>query len=248
MAKDESKIKVKELIQRFVSHLAAEGHMGLQVDRWPDEETRDSKDIDAEAGDFAIEHTSIDTIANQRRDSAWFKRAVGCPEGELHWEHPFRLVVTLPYEGIQLGQQWAKIKAALHSWILNQSPDLSKGSHIIRNVPDIPFEFRVSKRPSQRPGVFFGRYGAPEKSFLKHIKEQLDRKVQKLVPYRNKGKRTILLVESDDMALMNEGLMVEGIKSSYPDNLPTGIDQIWFADTSIPEEIVFTDLTEAISR
>jgi len=77
--------------------------MGLQVDRWPDEETRDSKDIDAEAGDFAIEHTSIDTIANQRRDSAWFKGAVGCLEGELHCEHPFRLVVTLPYEVRKLG-------------------------------------------------------------------------------------------------------------------------------------------------
>jgi hypothetical protein len=248
MAKAAAKLKVKKLIQRFVSHLAAESNIGLQVDRWPDEETRDSQDIDAEADHFAIEHTSIDTIANQRRDFAWFNRAVGSLQAELLWKHPFRLRITLPYEVIQLGQQWSKIRAALKSWILNQSPKLSQGCHIIKNVPDIPFEFRVSKWPSQRPKVIFARHTPPEKSFLKHIKEQLDRKLQKLVPYRNKGKTTILLVESDDMGLMNEGLMVEGIKSSYPDSLPRGVDQIWFADTSIPEEILFTDLTEAICQ
>lgn len=38
------------------------------------EKSRKTSDIDAIAGYFAIEHTSIDTLPNQRRDSDWFRK------------------------------------------------------------------------------------------------------------------------------------------------------------------------------
>jgi hypothetical protein len=66
------KFSDKEVISLFVKYLANENYPGFEVDIWPDEETRQSAGIDAIAGKFAIEHTSVDTIPNQRRDSAWF--------------------------------------------------------------------------------------------------------------------------------------------------------------------------------
>jgi hypothetical protein len=63
------------VVSHFVAHLAANGYPGLQVDRVPESEHGPDPPIDAVAGHFAIEHTSIDTIENQRRDADWFMRA-----------------------------------------------------------------------------------------------------------------------------------------------------------------------------
>ncbi len=47
---------------------------------------------------------------------------------------------------------------------------------------------------------------------------------------------------------MNDGIMWDALRSAYPDGLPQGVDQIWFADTSILEEILFADMTKAVGR
>ena len=60
----------REVIAAFVRYLRQQGHPGLKVDRLPDEVNRKTGDIDAIAGPFAIEHTSINTVPHQRRDSA----------------------------------------------------------------------------------------------------------------------------------------------------------------------------------
>ena len=76
-------MKDRDVIDAFVSYLCSCGHPGLKVDRRPDEDNRNSADIDAIAGSLAIEHTSIDTLPNQRRDSGWFMQAVGGLEQEF---------------------------------------------------------------------------------------------------------------------------------------------------------------------
>ena len=57
---------------------------------------------------------------------------------------------------------------------------------------------------------------------------------------------TILLIENDDIALMNEVKMLDAIRGAYPDGLPCGVDEIWFADTSIPKEPRFQNFTAEI--
>ena len=146
MIKNLTKPDQKTLIQRFVNHIANQYNFNLQVDSWPDEETRNSKDIDATAGNFAIEHTSVDTVPYQRRDADWFLQTVGSLEEEFYGKFTFRFTVILPYEGIQTGQDWSQIRAALRSWLMQKAFDLSEGSHIIEDVSGVPFKFRVTKR------------------------------------------------------------------------------------------------------
>ncbi|WAC06805.1 MAG: hypothetical protein OS130_11160 [Thermodesulfobacteriota bacterium] len=244
--KNQQKLTDKRVIGFFVQYLADQGHPGIEVDAWPDEEL--PSEIDAIAGPFAIEHTSVDTIPNQRRDGAWFVRVVKPLEDEFRSGLPFRLVLTLPYEGIQTGQDWSRITTALRNWILDEAPKLPIGFHAIKGVPEIPFEFYAAKRSSSLTGLLFGRFAPHDQTLPDRLREQLDRKIKKLSPYKVRNKTTILLVESDDIALMNDGIMWEGLRSAYPDGLPQGLDQIWFADTSIPEEILFIDMTQAVVR
>lgn len=238
----------KHLLVEFVKYLATQGHPNLRIEKWPDEDNRSEPDIDALAGEFAIEHTSVDTIANQRRDSAWFVQTVGSLEDEFRCKLPFRLILSLPYEGIQRGQDWNKIKKAFRLWISNEADKLSIASHNISEAPGIPFEFRATKRISSRSGLLFSRFAPEDRSFPNRLRSQLNRKADKLAPYKKQGKTTVILVESDDIALMDEAIMWDGLRSAYPDGLPSGVDEIWFADTSIPEEILFTDMTGAVIR
>ena len=100
----------QDVINAFVAYLRKAGFPDLKVDRLPDKENRKTSDIDAIAGCFAIEHTSIDTLPNQRRDSDWFIQAVGGIEKELSVLIPFCLNITIEYDAVTKGQVWGGIR------------------------------------------------------------------------------------------------------------------------------------------
>jgi hypothetical protein len=231
------------VINAFVTYLQENGHPGLQVNRWPDNENRDSADIDAIAGAFAIEHSSIDTLPNQRRDSDWFMRAAGGLEQELPSRPPFRLRITLEYDAITKGQDWTAIREALRSWITNGAPRLEDGRHVLDGIPGVPLRLHITKVSDRRPGVFLARFEPGDDTLLDRIREQFDRKGKKLAKYHVAGNITVLLVENDDIALMNELKVLNALRKAYPAGPPPGVDQIWYADTSIPSEIEFRDFT-----
>lgn len=236
----------RSVVDFFVGYLRDNGHPGLEIDRRPEDEPSEPYKIDAIAGPFAIEHTSVDTIANQRRDSHWFMQAVGGLEAEVSPEVPYRLRITLPYEGVRRGQDWAEIRNAFKEWIANSSNVLADGQHSIREAPGIPFEFRVNKVTAARHGVIFSRLAPDNSDLPDRVRDQLSKKAEKLAPYKGDGYTTVLLVESEDIALMNESKMLEAIWTASSGSLPAGVDQVWFADTSIPSELLFHDLTREI--
>jgi len=246
MAKATRKLNDKEVVALFVKYLAIHFYPGLEIETIPDEHK--SGDIDAIAGEFAIEHTSIDTIHNQSRDSVWFIKAIGSLEKELDGKLPFRLILTLPYEGIKTGQNWENVKTVLQNWILNESFMLSEGSHIISGILGLPFDFRAKKNTNAKSGLILSRYSPDITDFTTRLRKHLDRKVAKLASYKEKDKTTLLLVESNDIAFMNDGVMWDSLKSAYPEGLPTGIDNVWFVHTSMPENIEYFDMNTAFTR
>lgn len=233
-------------IDAFIAHLRDVGYPDLQVDRRPDQENRGSTDIDAIAGPFAIEHTSIDTIPNQRRDSDWFIRAVGGVEREVEGALPFRLSITIEYDAIGKGQDWSAIREALRVWLINQTSGLPEGRSVVAGLPGIPFRLRIEKSRDLPPGVFFARSLPQDETLSLRVGQALDRKAVKLRRYQSSGRITVLLLESDDIALMNKLKMFEAIRAAFPSGLPAGVDQVWYADTSIPSELEFRDLTSQL--
>lgn len=236
----------KQVVLAFIDYLQKNGHSGLKLDRIPDNENRASADVDAIAGEFAIEHTSIDTVRDQRRDSDWFVKAVGELEAELSAQITFRLKIIIPYDGIKTGQNWSIIRQAFHSFVISVAPSLPDGQHVIQNHLNIPFEFRITKASERTPGLFFYRIAPDDDTLSLRIQEQFDRKAEKLTKYKQNGKTTILLVESGDIALMDKQIMLDAIRVAYGGNLPKEVDNIWYADTSISPYIEFQDFTQIL--
>lgn len=235
-------MKDRDVIDAFVSFLCACGHPGLKVDRRPDEENRDSADIDAIAGSLAIEHTSIDTLPDQRRNSDWFMQAAGGLEQELPQKPSFRLNITIEYDAVTKGQDWASIRQSLKNWIIDDAPRLDDGRHVLDHIPGIPFRLHVRKASDRPPGVFFSRFEPHDDTLPARIHDLFKRKAKKLSKYHTEGQTTVLLVESDDIALMNEIKLLDAIQKVYPEKPPAGVDQIWYADTTIPSQLEFMEL------
>lgn len=173
-------------------HLAGGKYPGVKVDRRPDEENRAGPDIDAIAGHLAIEHTSVDSIPDQRRNSEWFMQAVGALKDEVEGLR-FRLNIASQCEAMTIGQDWRAIRRAMEDWIERESAKLKDGPHPIKAAPGIPIDFMVRESSTREPGLFFARV-APEDSHLTvRVRPQIDRKAEKLLPYRQQDFTTVLL-------------------------------------------------------
>lgn len=232
----------RDVVIAFVSHLRNHGYPGLRVERIPDEENGEPP-LDAIAGPFAIEHTSIDTLPNQRLYSDWFMRAAGKLEDEPDITPPCRLSITLAYDAVRKGQNWSTVRAALKRWVIDEAPRLPEGKSVIENLPDIPFRLRVVKSSDHAPGVRFARFSPNDATLPARIKESFDEQAAKLAKYQPCGYTTVLLVESYDIALMNNWKMLDAIRTAYPAGPPHGIDQVWFADTSNARALEFREFT-----
>jgi len=242
-------MKDREVIKLFVIYLRNNGFPNIDIQRWPEDENRNNIEIDAIANGLAIEHTSIDTIDNQRRDSARFMQVVGDLELELKSKFPYYVRLIIPYEGIKKGQDWLKIKETFRNWLLENTDKLPESVvHMFENIQDIPFKFWVKKDKNRHHGLYLARTSPTDDSLPDRIKELFDRKAEKLHNYKNKSYTTILLVESDDIALMNEVYLITSICKAYKGKLPNCIDQIWYADTTIENELEFRELTEYVIK
>ena len=236
-----------DVINAFVRYLGYhKGYANLVVSRWPDRENRTIPEIDAIAGDFAIEHTSIDSVANQRQLDDWYLRVVGGLDQVMKDCIDCGMTVTLEFYAIGKGMDWNSIRADLRRWIIDKAPLLENGNHEIILPTSIPFETPIVMRVQKGPAphiVGFARFEPEDDTLPARIEKILDGKATKLRKYEGPATTTILLVENNDIALMNEFKMLDAIREAYPGGLPQGVDEIWFADTSIPDKPKFYNFT-----
>lgn len=229
----------KTLITRFV-----ESELCVHIDSWPDESNRVTKDIDALAGGgrFAIELTSLDSIPNQRKRDAEFMRVVGDLEAELSPDMEYRLAVSIPVVAIQVGQDWAGAQENIKAWVLTEGPSLPYGRHPDTQIPGLPYLVNVTKADSPwKPKLVFRRHGTDQELQPDdaEVKKLIQGKASKLRRYSGRGKTTILLVESQDMALMSPQFFCELTSRLFAIGRPPGVDEIWFADCYVLDEIQF---------
>ena len=99
----------RSVIEAFVAFFNASCASNIVVQSWPDEEahpikgTNTPEEIDAIAPPLAIEHTSIDRYDNQRENDCWFKRITSGLERHYGGILPYRLMITLPFDGHSMG-------------------------------------------------------------------------------------------------------------------------------------------------
>lgn len=245
-------------ITKFVEHLSESGYPGLKIDRWPDKENRTTLEIDAIAGPFAIEHTSIDTLSNQRKHGDLFQRVIGNLESELAGRFPYNLEVSFEYEVFTQKHDWKAIHKALKRFILDGTPSLKWGCHEFDNILGIPFTVYVEKSnqhpfrltftrcsPNEaKPRGLFNKWKPP---LPDGFKERLGDKMKKLAPYKARGKTTVFLIESVDIAFMSDRIMLKWLKEAYSNGLPDKVDWIWYA-ARFDSEFIFKNFTSDIRK
>ena len=231
----------RTIVKAFVAHLRKHGQCDLEVDSWPEDARPGTSEIDALAGHLAIEHTSIDTLANQRRDSARFGETVSPLEASLSPLLQFRLRVCFPYDAIAVGQNWAAIRIAVAVWVVLDAGSLADGVHFI-TIPGTTFKSRIDKDSDGEPALVFYRAAAHDPSLAARVREQILRKASKLARYSSERRTTVLLVESIDGSLMNQHKMLQAIGQELP-QLPPAIDQLWYVDAPRGLAAEFFDFT-----
>jgi hypothetical protein len=231
-----------EVVEAFVAFLADHSAPGLRVDRRPDKEK--AGDIDAIAGRFAIEHTSIDTLPEQRRQSAYLAQLIDDLEATVVTQQPMQ--VLLHYDAVQTGQDWPAIRRALKHWLESEAQRLPEKLSRGQIVPGVPFTVDVLKRDFWKwpRRIYVGRYVPEDATLAARLKELCDRKVEKLSRWASPSTTTVLLLENDDIALMNEIKLVDAVLAAYPDGRPASVDEFWYVSTAgQPQLLLFHDLT-----
>jgi hypothetical protein len=233
-------MKDDEILEAFVTYLQDNGYPSLRIDRRPDTENRQSKDIDAIAGQFAIEHTLIPRFPDQKAQEDRFIKAMSGLESELPIP-PYELNIGSEYYAVEIGQDWSAIRNALKTWILQDVPQLEDDEYDFDSLPGIPFRLRIEKSSNGSPGIFFIR-SVPENNdslplrICEHLTSQ--EKIKKLVPYKKDGFTTVLLIEGN----LTRNKMLHAIKLAFPDGLHPDLDEIWYVPTQGNHIAKFTKL------
>jgi len=150
----------------------------------------------------------------------------------------------VPYELVQVGANWQPFFMTLAQWALLTAPSQDDGPHQIP-MPGTDLQCTAHK-DSGRPAKIVLYRPAPEDDTLpRRVGVQIDRKMKRIPRYKEEGHTTILLIETQDIALMNQYKMLEAVRTAIGGQLPDGLDQIWYAEAG---GHVFMDFTGPISR
>lgn len=230
----------REIVEAFVGHLRRHGHPDLKIDSWPEDDHPGQSVVEALAGHLAIEHTSVDTLPDQRRVGEQFMDALGILD---HLPTTARLSINVPYELVTVGADWEAYRLALAHWILNVAPTLSDGRHDIA-LPNTSLTCIALKESTRPARVVLSRPAQDDETLPQRVGLQITRKMKKLRRYKVEGYTTVLILETQDIALMNQHKMLEAVREGLAGAIPEGLDQLWFTEA---RGVFFFDFTRPIA-
>lgn len=233
----------KNIINKLIEVYNSVQPCQYKITRWPDEKEREQRACDAwseapAAVPLAIEHTKVETFSNRYLDDARFLKVFGPLETEFKNYFPYAISLWLPTFAVRPGLDWDSIRASLRKWLLEnvQSLPERRSQH---SVPGLTFQISVYKR-SKGPNWFMVGRMIPtdlnEKAELaKRWSATLTNKDEQLRRYREAGARTLLLAESDDIALVDIQILYMAFLCAQSKTPTPNIDEIWMVYTYHPE-------------
>lgn len=233
-----------EVIRRFIKQYNSSQSAQFTITRWPDMEERNKRACDAYAEalavrPLAIEHTNIETFQQQKQDSARFLKVCGVLETELRDNFPYVVNLIIPTFGIQTGTDWNGIRDTLREWLLTQVSALPFG-HTDHQVDGVPFRITIWKEDRRGRGFVVSRMVPPgletNDELTEIVAAALNNKNNQLQRYRANGDETILILETDDIALMNHVLLYKAFLQASACIHTPNIDQVWLAETINSED------------
>jgi len=234
----------KQIIQAVLNRYNTAAGLAYSMTRWPDEEERNSRACDAYAESpgqvpLAIEHTLIPSFDLQKKHDAQFMKVIGDLEAELKHSFPFDLSLSIPMFAIQKGQDWGQIKATVKAWLLANTSEIPAGRSKV-SIPGAPFEVELNRDDDLPPVFSVARWldsslNVPEQ-VTDSIAGALADKDDQLTRYWQDGSQTLLVLESQDIALVNRGMVYKAFLAAHARVNPRHISQVWLAETYEPDE------------
>jgi len=216
---------------------------------YPDEKERKLPACDVlaliDGKKVAIEHTSIDSIPFQRRDNSRFMALLGPLEKELTGKLPtpghYQLIVDMGV--IPTGIKWDIVRSRITLWCQEVASSLEIGSsstasrHFIREKPEgIPFEVALYRWPGRDGKLRIARFMPHdlENKRVEVIVQSLVSRGVKISEYKDRGFRTILILESNDIALGNASDIGQAFVSAiHRSKLKRFPDEVYLVETEM---------------
>jgi len=227
----ETKVPSAENEKRVILHwLALREQDGQEAEppQWLDCEQQG--DIDALAPPFAIEHTSVDALPDQRQYEAQFRAVLnGLSDVTVT---TFRLRIAIAQENFRTVNH-QRLGECLSRWVRDQAPNLPEGLSSGKQLCGLAVGWYCFKYSDRPPGLRISLAVDTDSASGTNVSEVLRRKAAKLHAYKLQGYATVLIVESSDLALMAAPTFLELCLNSLAANDLDAVDELWFADTSL---------------
>lgn len=251
---NKSKLHEKKVIKEVLKYISKKINQPYRIISYPDEVNRKSPACDMLVSfgnkKYAIEHTSIDSIPNQRRDDNRFIKLLSPLKNELNGELPtpghYQLVIDMDVIPALNRSNGSKIYQSIKEWCIKIAPTLSmRGPHSGKKhferdrISGVPFELTLYKS-HRRDGEFrIGRF-SPEQIEEKRkevLKQALCSRGEKVINYKKEGCHTILILESNDRALANFNDISDALNNAAEElknvELPS---EIYLIETEIEDD------------
>jgi len=248
------KLHEKKVIIEVLKYISKKTNQPYRIISYPDEVNRKSPACDMLVSfgnkKYAIEHTSIDSIPNQRRDNNRFIKLLSPLENELDNKLPthghYQLVIDMDVIPALNRSNGSKIYQSIKDWCIKIAPTLSMGGthsdkkHFKRDrIPGVPFEITLY-RWRRRDGEFrIARFSSEqlEEKRKEVLKQALCSRGEKVANYKREGCHTILILESNDRALANFNDIDNALNNAVEElkniELP---DEIYLIETEIEDD------------
>lgn len=233
-------MEAKIIIQKFLDKYNTCQPNEFRVTRWPDEENRNTRDIDAMAEvagakvPLAIEHTQVETFFNQLQDAARFAGYFGELETALKHHFEFDVMLTLPVFAFVTGTKWGNVRDTIRDWLLANAAGLPDG-HSSHQVPGVHFAIGINKNIDGSRLFRVARRAPSDRDIHIELVQSfcvsLNDKNEQLAKYRAANAHTILILESTDIALVSHVSLYKGFLQAHSIVNPQNVDEFWIAST-----------------
>ena len=228
-------------IEQFCARLAEIEQQKVEVIERPDRDNPEKGGCDAiidRGGQrMALEHRTIDSYYGQRADTARFKQVIAPLEQSIRFCYPeLWIEIAVPANAIPTGTNWEELAGTLCGYCKKAISKLPTDGRLHKvTFQDIPFPLWISKDEGRYSrGCYVARV-SPE-NLNAHLEDNiacaLREKCKQLAVYRAQGLPTLLLLDSDDIALVNHHSLAEAFRRASGRETTNELDEVFIAEAS----------------
>jgi hypothetical protein len=233
------------VIEKFCKRLSMLVREDCVAESWPDSENREPGTCDAilkrGVSSWALDHTHLNSFRGHVKDNVLFNSIILSLQSSLAPIcHKHHINVVLDIRKLPRGR--SETMRQLEASLLRIIPTVVDDGNLHRITLDSPAcEIHVSRLASELAGCFFHQL-APEGhniELCQDIERAIRQKSKQLKRYKAEGKRTILLLDTDEISLINEFTVADAFATATAQIDHSCLDEVFLFDQPVGTDVHF---------